>query len=419
MQSQDSHSSDMTRFAVTGTGIVSPFGVGVAPFLKAVRGGESAIRPIEDFDVSDCRCRIGARVPAIDMQQFDASSTFRRAPRATKYTVMATDEALRQAGHAQWSYAPERIGVFLGTYRGMTEVGEQIWAKLIDSEPRFVPALLFQESVTNAVASAISIRWGFRGTNYAISSGNASGFQVLHLAVEALRERRLDAIVIGTFDVFTEANQHDMDDLGLLSVSNASRPYDSRHDGFVMGEGAAVVVLETFANARTRGATVLAEIAGIGVAHDAFGFARNHPEGRGLASAVRRALHRGDALPSDVDYIGAAANSTVLLDRAETRAIDDVFGECSRRVPISSLKGMTGEAMSASDMFNLIACIAAVGDGIVPPHIGSEELDAECQLNIVRRDQPRFQVRTALAHSYSYFGGSAGAALVRAPVPPA
>src|SRR5204862_3475416 len=138
---------------------------------------------------------------------------FRRAPRATQYAIIATDEALRQAGHDTWPLASERIGVFLGTYRGMSEVGEEIWAKLIDSEPRFVPALLFQESVTNAVASTISIRWGFRGTNYAISSGNSSGFQVLHLAVEALREGRLDAIVAGTFDLFTQANQHDMDDL--------------------------------------------------------------------------------------------------------------------------------------------------------------------------------------------------------------
>src|SRR5207248_1369740 len=135
---------------------------------------------------------------------FDPSGTFRRAPRATQYSILATDEALRQARHDSWPHAAERIGVFLGTYRGMTEVSEEIWAKLIDSEPRFVPALLFQETVTNAVASAISIRWGFRGTNYAISSGNSSGFQVLHLAVESLREGRLDAIVAGTFDLFTQ-----------------------------------------------------------------------------------------------------------------------------------------------------------------------------------------------------------------------
>ncbi|HEY3052260.1 MAG TPA: beta-ketoacyl-[acyl-carrier-protein] synthase family protein [Thermoanaerobaculia bacterium] len=415
MKYQDSGSTEKTRIVVTGMGMVSPYGIGVTPFLEATRRGESAIRPIVDFDVSDCRCQAGARVPAIDMQQFDPSGVFRRAPRATQYAIIATDEALRQAGHEKWSLVSERIGVFLGTYRGMSEVSEQIWSKLIDGEPRFVPALLFQESVTNAVASAISIRWGFRGTNYAISAGNSSGFQVLHLAAEDLREGRADAIVVGTFDLFTEANQHDMDDLGMLSASNASRPYDSLRDGFVMGEGAAVIVLETEAGARSRGATVLAEIAGVGIAHDAYGFARNHPEGRGLVSAVRSALRRADVEPSDVDYIGAAANSTTSLDSAETAAIEVIFGDAARNVPVSSLKGMTGEAMSASDMFNLISCISAISVGKVPPHGASAELSADGALNYVRPETQHFPVEMALAHSYSYFGGNAGAALVRAP----
>jgi 3-oxoacyl-(acyl-carrier-protein) synthase len=415
MKYQETASPEKTRIVVTGMGMVSPYGVGVAPFLESTRRGESAIRPIDDFDVSDCRCQTGARVPAIDMQQFDPSGTFRRAPRATQYAVIATDEALKQAGHENWTLASERIGVFLGTYRGMSEVSEQIWSKLIDAEPRFVPALLFQESVTNAVASAISIRWGFRGTNYAISAGNSSGFQVLHLAAEELREGRADAIVVGTFDLFTEANQHDMDDLGMLSATNSSRPYDSLRDGFVMGEGAAVVVLETEASALARGATILAEIAGVGIAHDAYGFARNHPEGRGLVSAVRSALRRANVDASDVDYIGAAANSTMSLDTAETAAIQVVFGDAARTVPVSSLKGMTGEAMAASDMFNLISCIGAVTAGQVPPHGGSDELTADGALNYVRLDTQDFPVGMALAHSYSYFGGNAGAAIVRAP----
>ena len=407
-------SSDKTRIVVTGMGMVSPYGAGVAPFLDGIRSGEGTVRTIEDFDCTNLRCVSGARVPAMPMEKFDASGTFRRAPRATQYSIMATDEALRQAQHASWQYATERIGVFLGTYRGMTEVSEEIWSKLIDSEPRFVPALLFQETVTNAVASAISIRWGFRGTNYAISSGNSSGYQVLHLAVEALREGRLDAIVAGTFDLFTQANQHDMDDLGMLSASNVSHPYGARRDGFVMGEGAAVVVIETLAGAKARGATVLAEIAGLGLAHDAYGFARNHPEGRGLATAMRKAMARADVDATQVDYVGAAANSTPALDRAEMVAIDAVFGDAAQQVPVSSIKGLTGEAMAASDMFNLIACIGAIRDALVPPHAGSDELEADCTLNLVGRDHPQRTVRTALANSYSYFGGNAGAALLRA-----
>lgn len=403
-----------TRIVVTGMGMVSPYGPGVAPFLEAIRHGQGAVREIDDFDCTNLRCTSGARVPAMAMEKFDNSGVFRRAPRATQYTIIATDEALRQAEHESWPFASERIGVFLGTYRGMSEVSEQIWSKLIDSEPRFVPALLFQETVTNAVASAISIRWGFRGTNYAISSGNSSGFQVLHLAVEALRDGRLDAIVAGTFDLFTQANQHDMDDLGMLSASNVSRPYDTHRDGFVMGEGAAVVVLETYASAKARGATVLAEIAGLGLAHDAYGFARNHPEGRGLATAMRSALMRADCDPTQIDYIGAAANSTLTLDRAEMVAIDAVFGETAPGVPVSSIKGLTGEAMAASDLFNLIACIGAIRDSFIPPHMGGDELEADCVLNLVSRDHEQRGIRTALANSYSYFGGNAGAALLRA-----
>jgi 3-oxoacyl-(acyl-carrier-protein) synthase len=405
--------SDKTRIVVTGMGMVSPFGTGVECFLDATRRGEGAVRDIQDFDVTACVCKTGARVPAMDMQKFDATGTFRRAPRATQYSVIATDEALRQAGHESWGFASERVGVFLGTYRGMTEVSEQIWTKLIDSEPRFVPALLFQETVTNAVASAISIRWGFRGTNYAISSGNSSGFQVLHLAAEAIREGRADAIVAGTFDLFTQANQHDMDDLGMLSATGSSRPFDARRDGFVMGEGAAVVVLESLASAKARGAVVLAEIAGLGLAHDAWGFAKNHPEGRGLAAAMRKALAKADVTADEVDYIGAAANSTASLDRAERAAIQLVFGDDAAKVPVSSIKGMTGEAMAASDMFNLIACIGAVRDNLAPMNSDLGDADEDCTLNLIRSEAAPRDIRMALANSYSFFGGNAGAALIR------
>jgi 3-oxoacyl-(acyl-carrier-protein) synthase len=403
---------DGQRVVVTGLGLVSPYGAGAAAFYEGVRTGRPALQAIASFDVSGCRCTFGGRVPALDLRAFDASGGFRRAPRATQYTLMATDEALRSAGETRSSWIPERVGVFLGTYRAMTEVSEQIWAKLIDSEPRFVPALLFQETVTNAVASAVSIRWGFKGTNYAISSGNASGFQVLQLAVQALRSGRADAIVAGAFDLFTEANQYDMDDLGMLSPTNTSRPFDRRRDGFVMGEGAGVVVLETLVGARARGATVQAEIAGIGLAHDAHGFGGHHPDGRGLAAAMRQALAGAALEPGAVDYVGAAANSTVGLDRAESRAIHAVFGDEASGVPVSGLKAFTGEAMAASDIFNLAASIAAVGDGVAPAQPETER-DPECALNVVGAG-PQRPVRTALADSYSYFGGNAAAVVVKA-----
>jgi len=403
---------DLARVVVTGVGMVSPYGAGTRPFLEGVRAGRPALRAIDDFDVSACRCTTGGRVPRLDLKEFDAAGAFRRMPRATQYAILATAEALADAGAAAPIWPGERVGVFLGTYRAMTEVSEQIWAKLIHGEPRFVPALLFQETVTNAVASAISIRWGFKGTNYAVSSGNASGYQVLQLALQALRAGRADAIVAGTFDLFTEANQYDMDDLGMLSPSNASRPFGARRDGFVMGEGAAVVVLEKLETARARGARIKAEIAGVGLAHDAHAFAGHHPEGRGLAEAMRRALSASGAEPREIDYIGAAANSTPGLDRAESRAIHAVFGEAAREVPVSSVKACTGEAMAASDMFNLAAAVAAVGDGLVPAQ-PAHEADPECALSVVGPAGTGRPVRTALANSYSYFGGNAASVVVR------
>lgn len=404
---------DAQRVVVTGQGVVSPYGAGVEAFFDGLRAGQSALRPIEDFDVSACRCTVGGRVPALDLRGFEGGGNFRRMPRATQYAIVATAEALAQAGHQAATWEPERVGVFLGTYRAMTEVSEQIWAKLINGQPRFVPALLFQETVTNAVASAISIRWGFKGTNYAISSGNASGYQVLQLAVQALRAGRADAIIAGTFDLFTEANQYDMDDLGMLSPSNLSAPFDARRDGFVMGEGAGVLVLETLDKARARGARVLAEIVGVGLAHDAHGFAAHHPEGRGLAEAMRRALQAGDVTASEVDYIGAAANSTPGLDRAESHAIHAVFGAQAGAVPVSSLKAYTGEAMAASDMFNLVAAVAAVGGGALPAQ-PARDADPQCALNVVGAGAAARPVRTVLANSYSYFGGNAAAVVVRA-----
>jgi len=417
MSSQkDGHRSEITsddeRIVVTGMGVVSPWGAGVSVYLDAVAAGQTAIRPIDEFDVSGCVCTQGARVPKLDASELLSSKSLRRAPRATQYTILAVDEALRNAGYTETVWQKERVGVFLGTYRAMTEVSEQIWHKIIESEPRFVQPLLFQETVTNAVASAISIRWGFRGTNYAISSGNACGFQVLHLAAYALRSGRSDAIIAGTFDLFTAANHHDMDDLGMLSAANLSRPFDTLRDGFIMGEGAGVVVLETLAKARARGATILAEIAGTGVAHDADGFAANHPEGRGLVSAMRQALLRARTAAAEVGYIGAAANSTVALDQAEALAIRAVFGQVAGTVPVSSLKALTGEAMSASDLFNLISCINAVRTNVLPVQVRTDQSPFE--LNLVQQAGAHRSVRTALAHSYSYFGGNAGAAVVQA-----
>lgn len=399
------------RIVVTGMGLVSPYGAGVTAFLDGVREGRCAIGALEEADVSGCRCTVGGRVPRLDLTTLGAGA--RRIPRASQYALLASQEALDQAGAHTSPWASERVGVFLGTCRGMTEVSEQIWSKIIESEPRFVPALLFQETVTNAVASAISIRWGFKGTNYAISSGNASGYHVLYLAANALRAGRLDAVLAGAFDVFTKANQHDMEDLGMLSPTGRSVPFDAGRDGFVMGEGAGVLVLERLDRARARGATILAEIAGIGVAHDAQALDRHDPEGRGLAAAVNRALNAAQAVPSEVDYVGAAANSTRGLDLAESRAIHAVFNGHGSTVRVSSLKALTGEAMAASDLFNLVACIAAVRGEAPPVQSGTTRPDSTCGLNLVRAEAAGGPVTTAVAHSYSFFGGSAAAVVVR------
>jgi 3-oxoacyl-(acyl-carrier-protein) synthase len=402
---------DRQRIVVTGMGLVSPYGAGVPAFLEGVREGRSAISSIEDLDVSGCRCTVGARVPRLDVTALGAAA--RRIPRPSQYALLASQEALDHAGLLVPGCVPERVGVFLGTCRGMTEVSEQIWSKIIESEPRFVPALLFQETVTNAVASAISIRWGFKGTNYAISSGNASGYHVLYLAANALRAGRLDAVLAGAFDVFTLANQHDMEDLGMLSATGRSLPFDARRDGFVMGEGAGVLVLERLDRARERGATVLAEIAGIGVSHDAQALDRHDPDGRGLATAVDRALRAARVAPADVEYVGAAANSTPGLDLAESRAIHAVFNGRGSAVRVGSLKGLTGEAMSASDLFNLVACIAAVRGDLSAPPTGAAVPDAACALNLSPAEAADAPFRTAVAHSYSLFGGSAAAVVVR------
>ena len=401
------------RVVLTGLGAVSPFGLGADAFLAGVREGRSTIAPITDFPLDGCLCGLGSRVGGLDLAAYDDGGAFRRAPRATRYTIAATAEAFAQATGGELPWQTERIGICLGTYRAMSEVSEVLWTKLIESEPRFLPALLFQETVTNAVASAVSIRWGLRGTSYAISAGNACGHQVLFLAAHALLTGRADAVLAGAFDLFTSANHHDMDDLGMLSPSGASRPFDRRRDGFVLGEGAAVVVVETLAGARRRGARVLAELAGIGIGHDAYAFAANHPDGVGLAEAIERALGAAAARPEQIGYVGAAANSTAALDLAESRALRRAFGPAADAVPVSSLKGATGEAMAASDLFNLIACVGAVRDGRLPPQAGTHEVDPECGLNLVTQATSRSTSERALAHSYSYFGGNAAAVVVQ------
>src|SRR5438105_9386311 len=405
----------MKRVAVTGLGAVTPIGNDARSTWRAALAGESGIDFIRSFDASGFPVRVAAEVKDFDPTTAASPKEVRKLDRNVLLALAAAREAVGDAG-LDSCYETERVGILFGTaiggFLGIMEQHDVLQQRGPDRVlPTFLPSVL-----PDAASGQIALSLGFRGPNYAPVSACATGSTAVGEGAEIIKRGDADAILAGG----GEACMHPLILAGFCAMRglavedehppHASRPFDATRAGFVMGEGACVLVLEELEAARRRGAPIYAEVLGYGASNDAHHMAQPDPESLGVAEMMRAALRRADVEPSRVGYVNAHGTSTPLGDAAETKAIKDVFGDHAYELAISSTKSMMGHCFGAAGTIEAMMCVQAIKQGVIPPTINYVHPDPECDLDYVPNEARREQVDVALSNAMG-LGGHNGCVL--------
>jgi len=404
------------RVAVTGLGAVTPIGNDAPSTWRAAVAGESGVDFIRSFDASEFPVRIAAEVKDFDASSVASPKEVRKLDRNVLLALGAGREAVADAG-LDGLYDPSRVGVLFGTaiggFLGIMEQADVLRERgPTRVTPTFIPSVL-----PDAASGQLAISLGFRGPNYAPVSACATGSHAVGEAAELIRRGDADAVLAGG----AEACMHPLILAGFCAMrglvaedeqpSRASRPFDATRAGFVMGEGACVLVLEELEGARARGARVYAEILGYGASNDAHHMAQPDPEFVGVAEMMRSALSRNGIEPERVGYINAHGTSTPLGDLAETNAIKEVFGAHAYSLAVSSTKSVTGHCFGAAGAIEAMMCVLAIHEGVLPPTINYEHPDPECDLDYVPNEAREARIDVALSNAMG-LGGHNGCVLV-------
>ncbi len=398
------------RVVVTGLGIVGPLGLDVASTWQALIGGQSGVDYITLFDTEGFDTRFAAEVKGFDPSLYMERKEVRRTDRFVQFAIAASREAAAQAGLPIAGSLAYEVGVLIGSgIGGLTTLSEQ-FRVLAERGPGRVSPFLVPMMITDMASGQTSIALGAKGPNYCTTSSCASGADAIGEACEIIRRGDAQAMICGGAEApITPIGVAAFDAARALSTRNddpqgASRPFDAERDGFVIGEGAAILVLESLELALRRGAPILAEVMGYGASGDAYHITQPPEDGEGGVRAMRLALKKAGLRPEEIDYINAHGTSTPLNDRCETLAIKAVFGEYAYTIPISSTKSMTGHLLGGAGALEGAACVLALRDGIVPPTINLTHPDPDCDLDYVPQVARAVAVRTALSNSFG-FGG--------------
>ncbi len=410
------------RVVITGLGLISPLGLDTPSTWHALLEGRSGIGPITRFDTADYACRIAGEVRDFDPEQHLDKKDVRKMDSFIHYAVAATREALRESGLQIDERNAERVGVHIGSGIGGFNFIERTHTDLLQRGPRRVSPFFIPGLIINLAAGQVSIMTGARGPNLAVATACATGTHAIGEAFRIIREGYADAMIAGgTEGVVCPLAVAGFSAMKALSTRNdeperASRPFDAGRDGFVIGEGTGIVILEEREAALARGAPVCAEVVGYGMTGDAYHISAPAPEGQGAVAAMRMALRDAGMEPHEVDYVNAHGTSTPAGDRVETTAVKTVFGEHARRLAFSSTKSMTGHLLGAAGGLETAIVALAVRDDHVPPTINYEQPDPQCDLDYVPNTSRRMTVRAALNNSFG-FGGTNATILVRKHVP--
>ncbi len=415
----------LKRVVITGLGAFTPLGKTVAEYWQGLQDGVSGCDTIRQFDASKFKTQFACEVKDFDPTDYFDRKEARKMDRYCQFALVASDEAIKDAGITKENVDPDRVGVIFGSGIGglITFQEEVINFASGDGTPRFNPFFI-PKMILDIAAGQISMRHGFRGPNYAVVSACASSTNAIIDAFDNIRLNKADIVITGGSEaVISAAGVGGFNAMKALSERNddpktASRPFDKDRDGFVMGEGAGTLVIESLDHALARGAKIYCEIAGGGATADAHHITAPHPDGLGAKNVMNAALADAGMKPSDIDYINVHGTSTPLGDVAETKAILNVFGEDAYNLNISSTKSMTGHCLGAAGALEALACIMAVVKDIIPPTINhfTDDPELDARLNFTFNKAEKKTVNAALSNTFG-FGGHNASMIVKKYIP--
>ena len=401
------------RIVITGMGTVNPLGLSVDESWKNAIEGKSGVGPITLFDASKLEVHIACEVKQFNPSNYMSARDVRRRDRFEQLAIAAVKEAHHQAGLQAGFYQPERVGVYIASAIGGIQTTNDGVLALNEHGHKKLSPLLIPMLMINGASGMISIEYGYRGPSLTVVSACASGSDAIGMGWQMLRAGIVDMAVVGAAEAtITAIGIATFDRVGALSrhtngYTETPKPFDLHRDGLVMGEGAAVLILEREERAISRGAHVIAEIAGHASSSDAYHVTAPREDGSGGAQAMLQSLRAAKIDPSEVDYINAHGTATKLNDVIETRAIKTVFGTHSYDVAISSTKSMTGHMMGATGALETIFCALAIKNNVIPPTINYSTPDPECDLDFVPNDAREQEVKVAINNAFGFGGHNA------------
>lgn len=401
----------MNDVVITGMGVVSPVGNNLEAFWDSLVSGRSGVGPIQGFDPMEYPVRIAAELKDFDITRYLTEREARRMDPFTQYGFAAACDAWEDAGFVPGQFDPTRAGVVMGCGVGGLHVVQRVGTELNEKGFKAFNPFMVAQLILNIVSGHIAIRHGISGPNYVVTTACAGGNHALADAMHAIRRGEADVMLAG-------GCEGSINELGIGSFAamralcrkfqdepqRASRPFDADRCGFVMGEGAGVLVLEREEHARARGAKIYARIVGAGRTCDAHHITAPHPEGTHAARCMTMALRDAGLEPADIDYINAHGTSTVLNDAGETRAIRQAFGPAADQVSVSSTKSMTGHLLAGAAAIEAVACVMAINRGVVPPTLNRDTPDPDCDLDVTPHTARKRSIRAALNNAFG-FGG--------------
>ena len=401
------------RVVVSGIGVVTPIGIGKDDFWDGLLNGRNGISRITLFDPSEFRSQMAAEVKDFRAEEWIDRKLARRTDRFTHFALIAANLAMKDAGLDTFPFDGRRAGVIIGSGIGGTQALEKASADLLAKGPRSVGPLVVSRVLINTAACVVSITHGLKGPLSAPSVACSTGANAIGDAYRILERGDADIMLAGG----AEASVSPLPFAGFcatraMSVRNddpehASRPFDKNRDGFVMGEGAGVVVLEGLDHALKRNAPIYAELVGYGNTADAYHLTAPHPEGEGMIHVMEEALRDASITVSDIGYINAHGTSTILNDKTESAAVMKVFGDHAQRLKISSIKSMVGHLLAAAGAVEFAATVLSVSTGRIPPTINHEQPDPDCSLDFVTQGAESIELSAAMSQSFGFGGGNA------------
>lgn len=401
----------MQRVVITGMGAIAPNGNGVENFVQNTLAGKVGIKPITKFDASETGISVAGEIDDYDENDYVGKREARRLDLYSQYAIQVANEAMEMAGIDEKNTAPEDLGVIFGSgIGGLTTIQEQV-IRMHDKGPKRVSPLFIPMVIANMAAGNISIRFNAKNISTSIVTACASGTNSIGEAYRRIKEGDAQVIITGGSEAtINETAIAGFAALTALSTSTdpdrASLPFDQNRNGFVMGEGAGALVIESLEHAQNHGAKILGEIVGYGTTSDAYHITSPDPKGVEAARSMNQAIVQANIYPSQVGYVNAHGTATHANDAGESKAINQVFGKDSS-VLVSSTKGMTGHLLGAAGAIEAVITVASLEKGILPPNVGCFKQDPECEVNLVNKDNQQQDIEYAISNSFGFGGHNA------------